>query len=73
MYQFLIYSNKTNKLPKKMKLPIQKIGIKNLINPKETLKYFDEFIEYIENNNIKISNKDDVRSQLLKQLVKIGV
>ena len=47
--------------------------IKNLINPKETLKYFDEFIEYIENNNIKISNKDDVRSQLMKQLLKIGI
>lgn len=47
--------------------------LKNLINPKETLKYFDEFIEYLETNNIKIKNKDDIRSQLLKQLVKIGV
>ena len=30
--------NNTNKLPKKMKLPIQKIGIKNLMNPKATPK-----------------------------------
>ena len=46
--------------------------IKNLIDPKETLKYFDEFIKYLEDNNIKIGNKDEVRGQLLRQLVKIG-
>ena len=45
--------------------------IKNLIDPQETLKYFDEFIKYIEDNNIKIGNKDEVRGQLLKQLFKI--
>ena len=31
--------NNTNKLPKKMKLPLQKLGIKNLIIPKATPKY----------------------------------
>ena len=42
--------------------------IKNSYFPKETMEYWEDFINYLCDNNINVQNKDEIRKQLNSRL-----
>lgn len=42
--------------------------IKNSYFPKETMEYWEEFMNYLYNNNINVENKENIRRQLNNRL-----
>ena len=42
--------------------------IKNSYYPKETMEYWEDFIEYLYQNNVHIENRNEIRKQLMDRL-----